>query len=92
MLQRHVLRKLPVLQNMNWNSGVKLIKLATSPIPSRPLFRPFWQRPLFRPLNSPPIPSYDFDSPFTVVSQGAGYGSGGPTALEHLDGDILRHT
>jgi hypothetical protein len=33
---------------------------------------------------------YDFDAPFTIVSQGAGYWGGGPTALQQLPGDILR--
>lgn len=32
---------------------------------------------------------YDFDSPFTIVSQGAGYWGGGPTALTQLPGDVL---
>jgi len=34
--------------------------------------------------------TYDFDSPFSIVSQGAGYWGGGPTALDTLAGDILR--
>lgn len=34
--------------------------------------------------------TYDFDSPFTIVSQGAGFFGGGPAALTQLPGDILR--
>ena len=34
--------------------------------------------------------TYDFDSPFTIVSQGVGFFGGGPNALEQLPGDILR--
>jgi hypothetical protein len=34
--------------------------------------------------------TYDFDSPFTIVSQGAGYWGGGPTSLVELAGDVLR--
>lgn len=34
--------------------------------------------------------TYDFDSPFTIVSQGAGYWGGSATALDQLAGDILR--
>lgn len=33
--------------------------------------------------------SYDFDSPFTIVSQGAGFFGGSATALQQLPGDIL---
>ncbi|HTE42818.1 MAG TPA: PEP-CTERM sorting domain-containing protein [Steroidobacteraceae bacterium] len=33
--------------------------------------------------------TYDFDRPFTIVSQGAGYWGGSPTALSQLPGDIL---
>jgi hypothetical protein len=33
--------------------------------------------------------TYDFDSPFTIVSQGVGFWGGGPTALEALPGNIL---
>lgn len=32
---------------------------------------------------------YDFDSPFTIVSQGAGYWGGGASALTQLPGDVL---
>ncbi len=38
------------------------------------------------------IVDYDFDSPFTIVSQGIGYWGGGPAALTQLPGDILRGT
>jgi hypothetical protein len=34
--------------------------------------------------------TYDFDSPFTIVSQGVGYWGGGPNALAQLPGDILQ--
>lgn len=34
--------------------------------------------------------TYDFDSPFTIVSQGAGYWGGNGAALDQLPGDILR--
>lgn len=34
--------------------------------------------------------TYDFNAPFTIVSQEAGYFGGGPTALDQLPGDILR--
>lgn len=34
--------------------------------------------------------TYDFDSPFAIVSQGAGYWGGGATALAQLPGDILQ--
>lgn len=33
--------------------------------------------------------TYDFDAPFTIVSQGAGYWGGGPTSLTALADDIL---
>ena len=33
--------------------------------------------------------TYDFDSPFTIVSQGAGFFGGTSTSLEQLAGDIL---
>lgn len=33
---------------------------------------------------------YDFDAPFTIVSQGAGYWGGGPASLSQQPGDILR--
>jgi MYXO-CTERM domain-containing protein len=36
--------------------------------------------------------TYDFDSPFTIVSQGAGYWGGGPMALKQLAGDVLEGT
>lgn len=34
--------------------------------------------------------TYDFDSPFTIVSQGQGFWGGNATALDQLPGDILR--
>ena len=34
--------------------------------------------------------TYDFDSPFTIVSQGTGYWGGGPSSLVELAGDVLR--
>jgi hypothetical protein len=34
--------------------------------------------------------TYDFDSPFTIVSQGAGYWGGSATALTALTGDVLQ--
>ena len=34
--------------------------------------------------------TYDFDSPFTIVSQDTGHWGGGPTALQQLPGDILQ--
>jgi hypothetical protein len=41
-------------------------------------------------LGQPNLPtSYDFDSPFTIVSQGSGYWGGTGTALQHLAGDVL---
>jgi MYXO-CTERM domain-containing protein len=44
-------------------------------------------------LGSPSITiTYDFDSPFTIVSQGAGYWGGGPTSLVQLPGDVLQGT
>lgn len=33
--------------------------------------------------------SYDFDSPFTIVSQGVGFFGGGPAQLTQLPGDVL---
>lgn len=33
---------------------------------------------------------YDFDAPFTIVSQGVGHFGGGPTALSQQPGDVLR--
>jgi hypothetical protein len=36
--------------------------------------------------------TYDFDSPFTIVSQGAGFWGGGPMALKQLTGDVLEGT
>lgn len=36
--------------------------------------------------------TYDFDSPFDIVSQGAGYWGGTSTSLSELPGDILRGT
>ncbi|MCX6954676.1 MAG: VPDSG-CTERM sorting domain-containing protein [Verrucomicrobia bacterium] len=36
--------------------------------------------------------TYDFDSPFTIVSQGPGYFGGTSTSLTQLPGDILRGT
>lgn len=42
-------------------------------------------------LGSPGIPTtYDFDSPFTIVSQGTGYWGGNGATLQQLPGDILR--
>lgn len=42
-------------------------------------------------LGQPSLPTdYDFDAPFEIVSQGAGYWGGTDTALEHVEGDILR--
>ena len=41
-------------------------------------------------LGQPGVPTtYDFDSPFTIVSQGAGYFGGGNMALKQLPGDVL---
>ncbi len=34
--------------------------------------------------------TYDFNAPFTIVSQGVGYWGGGPSALAQLPGDILQ--
>jgi hypothetical protein len=34
--------------------------------------------------------TYDFDSPFTIVSQGVGYWGGGPNNLQQLPGDVLQ--
>lgn len=33
---------------------------------------------------------YDFDAPFSIVSQGTGYFGGGPTSLTEQSGDVLR--
>lgn len=33
---------------------------------------------------------YDFNAPFTIVSQGVGYWGGGPNNLQQLPGDVLR--
>lgn len=42
-------------------------------------------------LGQPNVPTtYDFDSPFTIVSQGIGFWGGGPAALIQLPGDILQ--
>jgi hypothetical protein len=38
------------------------------------------------------IVDYDFDSPFTIVSQGNGYWGGNDTSLSQLPGDVLRGT
>jgi MYXO-CTERM domain-containing protein len=44
-------------------------------------------------LGSPSITtSYNFDSPFTIVSQGAGYWGGGDTALVQLPNNVLQGT
>jgi hypothetical protein len=44
-------------------------------------------------LGQPNVPTtYDFDSPFTIVSQGPGYWGGTSTSLTELPGDILRGT
>jgi hypothetical protein len=44
-------------------------------------------------LGQPGVPTtYDFDVPFTIVSQGAGYWGGNATSLSQLPGDILRGT
>lgn len=41
-------------------------------------------------LGAPGTPTtYDFDSPFTIVSQGVGYWGGSSTALAQLPGDVL---
>ena len=41
-------------------------------------------------LGQSSVPTtYDFDSPFTIVSQGAGYWGGSATALTALEGDVL---
>ena len=41
-------------------------------------------------LGQPSVATtYDFDSPFDIVSQGTGYFGGGATALTELPGDIL---
>ena len=36
--------------------------------------------------------TYDFDAPFTIVSQGPGYWGGGNAAMQQLPGDILQGT
>lgn len=42
-------------------------------------------------LGNPGLPTtYDFDSPFTIVSQGTGYWGGTSSSLVQLPGDILR--
>ncbi|MGD9942774.1 MAG: hypothetical protein AB7S98_06015 [Burkholderiaceae bacterium] len=42
-------------------------------------------------LGQPGVPTtYDFDSPFTIVSQGAGYWGGSSSALTALPGDVLQ--
>ena len=42
-------------------------------------------------LGNPGLPTtYDFDSPFDIVSQGAGFFGGSGSALQELPGDILR--
>ncbi|HVF64789.1 MAG TPA: PEP-CTERM sorting domain-containing protein [Casimicrobiaceae bacterium] len=41
--------------------------------------------------NSVPT-TYDFNAPFTIVSQGVGFWGGGATALTQLAGDVLRGT
>ncbi len=42
-------------------------------------------------LGQPSLPTtYDFDSPFTIVSQGAGHFGGCSTCLSVLPGDVLR--
>lgn len=44
-------------------------------------------------LGQPSVPTtYDFDSPFTIVSQGPGYWGGTSTSLSQLPGDVLRGT
>jgi hypothetical protein len=44
-------------------------------------------------LGQPGVPTtYDFDSPFAIVSQGTGYWGGTSTSLTQLPGDILRGT
>jgi hypothetical protein len=41
-------------------------------------------------LGQPSVPTtYDFDSPFTIVSQDVGFWGGGPNALQQLPGDVL---
>jgi hypothetical protein len=41
-------------------------------------------------LGQPSVPTtYDFDSPFTIVSQGVGFWGGGPNALQKQPGDVL---
>ena len=42
-------------------------------------------------LGQPAVATrYDFDSPFTIVSQGVGFWGGGPAALVQEPGDVLR--
>jgi hypothetical protein len=42
-------------------------------------------------LGNPGLPTtYDFDSPFDIVSQGTGYWGGNATSLQELPGDILQ--
>lgn len=42
-------------------------------------------------LGQPNVPTtYDFDSPFTIVSQGPGYWGGNASSLTQLPGDILK--
>lgn len=44
-------------------------------------------------LGQPNLPTtYDFDSPFTIVSQGTGFWGGNASSLTQLPGDILRGT
>ena len=44
-------------------------------------------------LGQPGVPTtYDFDSPFDIVSQGSGSFGGSATALTELAGDVLRGT
>jgi hypothetical protein len=44
-------------------------------------------------LGQPSIAvTYDFDRPFTIVSQGAGFWGGTATSLSQLPGDVLRGT
>lgn len=44
-------------------------------------------------LGQPAVATtYDFDSPFTIVSQGTGYWGGNSASLTQLPGDILRGT
>lgn len=44
-------------------------------------------------LGAPGIPTtYNFDSPFTILSQGVGYWGGSSTALQELPGNVLQGT